>query len=103
MRVLLARFPFTDVSATKLRPVLVLAELPGQNTIVCKISSVHRPHNQFEIPIKGHYDRAINASYAHLDTIFTIHQSLISRSLGDISHEGFNKQVRRVLKQLFSL
>lgn len=32
-------FPFTDLSGTKRRPALVLADLPGDDIILCQITS----------------------------------------------------------------
>ena len=41
--IVLARFPFTDLSAHKLRPALVVSKpVPGDDVIVCLISSVLR-------------------------------------------------------------
>jgi hypothetical protein len=35
-------FPFSDLSTNKRRPTLVLAELPGDDLIVCQITGDHR-------------------------------------------------------------
>lgn len=34
-------FPFTDLSSSKRRPALVLADLPGDDIILCQITSQH--------------------------------------------------------------
>ena len=36
-------FPFSDLSANKRRPALVLASLPGDDIVVCQITSQIRP------------------------------------------------------------
>ena len=35
-------FPFSDLSSSKRRPALVLADLEGDDTILCQITSIAR-------------------------------------------------------------
>ncbi|GHV24712.1 mRNA interferase PemK [Spirochaetia bacterium] len=35
-------FPFSDLSGAKHRPAFVIADLPGDDTIVCQITSRHK-------------------------------------------------------------
>ena len=42
--------PYSDFSQLKLRPALVLAILPGDDVILCEITS-QRVRNQYDIPI----------------------------------------------------
>lgn len=39
--VVVVPFPFSDLSGSKRRPALVLAELPGDDIILCQITSQH--------------------------------------------------------------
>ena len=48
--VLVMPFPYSDLSAHKRRPVLVLAVLPGNDLIVCQITSQVRD-DAFSIPL----------------------------------------------------
>lgn len=49
--VLVMPFPYSDLSAHKRRPVLVLAVLPGHDLIVCQITSQVRA-DHFSIPLR---------------------------------------------------
>jgi mRNA interferase MazF len=43
-------FPFSDLSGSKRRPALVLADLDGDDVILCQITSVARNDN-YAVPI----------------------------------------------------
>jgi len=43
-------FPFTDLSGNKKRPAFVLADLPGDDIIVCQITSKAK-FDSFAIPL----------------------------------------------------
>jgi mRNA interferase MazF len=43
-------FPFSDLSGSKKRPALVIAELDGDDVILCQITSVARS-DQYAIPL----------------------------------------------------
>jgi hypothetical protein len=44
-------FPFSDLSGSKRRPALVLADLPGADLILCQITSQNSPKDPFAIPL----------------------------------------------------
>ncbi|MBX2929316.1 MAG: type II toxin-antitoxin system PemK/MazF family toxin [Saprospiraceae bacterium] len=44
-------FPFSDLSGSKRRPALVLADLPGDDIILCQITSQKSPKDPFAIPL----------------------------------------------------
>ncbi|MBN2488357.1 MAG: type II toxin-antitoxin system PemK/MazF family toxin [Methanosarcinaceae archaeon] len=43
-------FPFSDLSASKRRPALVVANLTGDDVILCQITSIAK-NDQYSIPI----------------------------------------------------
>jgi mRNA interferase MazF len=81
--VLLARFPFTDLSGDKSRPVLVLsADNDGDDAVVCAITS--RPHNgPFDIPVVPSADNGLKVpSRVQFDKIATLERGVIAGRLG---------------------
>ena len=44
-------FPFSDLSGSKRRPALVLADLPGDDIILCQITSQNSSKDPFAIPL----------------------------------------------------
>ena len=90
----LASFPFGDIAAMKLRPVLVLAGPIGPipEVLVAYISSVLptalMPSDLVLDPAKPEF-RSTNlktASVLRLHKLATIHGSMIVRHLGDLPH-----------------
>ena len=46
-------FPQTDLQAGKRRPALVVADLTGDDLILCQITSQSRRHDGYSIPLTG--------------------------------------------------
>lgn len=79
-------FPFSDLSGNKRRPALVLATLPGNDIILCQITSRNR---------KDKYTAALSLtdfisgglpvdSYVRPNRIFTADKNIIVRKAGTI-------------------
>jgi mRNA interferase MazF len=51
--VVIVPFPFSDLSATKRRPALVLAALPGDDAILCQITS-QTVRDEFAVALRNH-------------------------------------------------
>lgn len=93
-------FPFTDFSAEKKRPALVIAERDFDDYILCQITS--RPWHEPAVEIadadfeQGGLEKP---SYARPDRVFTVHESVIDRRAGTISPEKL-EEVRAVLRKI---
>ncbi|MFZ2907150.1 MAG: type II toxin-antitoxin system PemK/MazF family toxin [Cyclobacteriaceae bacterium] len=80
-------FPFSDLSASKKRSALVLANLPGQDIILCQITS-QLVHDKFSISllekdlISG---RLIKESNIRPNRIFTASKSIILYKAAQVS------------------
>lgn len=86
--VLLARFPFTDLSGDKRRPVLVLsADNDGDDIVVCAITS--RPHDgPFDIPVMPSAGNGLKVpSRVQFDKIATLERGVIAGQLGAMPDE----------------
>ncbi len=97
--VVLVRFPFSDLSGSKLRPALVLGDAGRQDIVLCQITS-----NPFGDPraveltesdfAEGTLQRV---SFARPGKLFTAHQSLLSARVGMLVPEAHGRIVDRVV------
>lgn len=81
--VLLARFPFTDLTSDKRRPVLVVsAANEGPDVIVCAITS--RAHDgAFDVPVAPSPENGLKVvSRVQFDKIATLERGVIAGRLG---------------------
>ena len=87
--VVLARFPFTDLSGDKRRPALVVSRSNDRRSdlVVCFITSVPRvwPH---AVPIAPTHGTGLKvASVVRFDKIATLNATVIAGQLGTVSAE----------------
>ena len=85
-QVVVVHFPFSDLSASKLRPAVVLGEAGRGDWILCQITS-----KSYGDPHAIQLDAADFArgslrltSYARPGKLFTAHASLVAGSVGDL-------------------
>lgn len=85
--VVLVRFPFSDLSSSKLRPAVVLADAGRGDWVLCQITS--NPYADpcaIEIADADFSDGALlRISYARPGKLFTANESLVERSAGTLS------------------
>ena len=85
--VVIIPFPFTDLSGSKKRPAFVVTDLPGDDIIVCQITSRHNSDN-YALPLNAD-DFSAGAlpvdSYVRSNKIFTADKSLILSVAGHLS------------------
>ena len=98
--VVLVRFPFSDLSASKLRPAVVLAELDRQDFILAQITS--QPYAdprsiQLEESSFSHGGLQ-RTSFARPGKLFTAHVSLIDRSVGSLTNASLESIRSAVIK-----
>lgn len=100
--VVIVPFPQTDLAVGKRRPALVLVNLKGDDLILCQITTQAR-FDGYSIPLAA---QDLQGGSLHLDSfvrpnrLFTVHQSVILRSVGRITGEKLN-QVLAVTAALF--
>ena len=96
--VVVAPFPFSDLSAAKKRPALVVAELSGNDVIVCQITSQ---------VVKDHYAVALTdtdfvsgglrqASNIRPNRIFTADATFVSYRAGAISPAKVREVIAKI-------
>jgi mRNA interferase MazF len=102
--VVLVRFPFSDLSASKLRPAVVLAHAGGVDWVLCQVTS-----NPYGDPSAVPVTRTSFASgalgresYARPGRLFTASESLFVKTAGQLTSPSHRELVRRVVAVLES-
>ena len=85
--VVLVRFPFSDLSASKLRPAIILAKVGRGDYILVQVTS--NPYGD-ELAIELTDDSfqtgsLKRTSYARPGKLFTANESLMERTVGELS------------------
>ena len=94
---LLVPFPFSDLSATKRRPVLALTNPDGYGDFIA-LPVTSRPQAEFGIPL-GAADMIRGVlpavSWIRFDRIVTLNVSLVVKSVGHVSDHVLAEAVQR--------
>ena len=101
-QVILLPFPFSDLSASKLRPALLLAAAGKGDWVLCQITS-----NPYADPravtlaeddfVEGGLQRI---SHARAGKLFTAHESLFQRAVGELKAERHAQVVEAVVEMV---
>jgi mRNA-degrading endonuclease toxin of MazEF toxin-antitoxin module len=79
--VFICQFPFTSGATSKIRPALVLFDLP-QDSIICRITSVQHA-GPLDVPLtEWQAAGLLKVSVARLDRIVTAERTVLLRRLG---------------------
>jgi mRNA interferase MazF len=101
--VVVVPLPQTDLTPGKRRPALVVADLPGDDVILCQITSQARTDG-FEVPLcAGDFaqGRLQVDSYIRTHRLFTVDHSKILYSAARVSGTKLG-QVRAKIRALFA-
>ena len=84
--VVLVRFPFSDLSGSKLRPAFVLTQAGRGDVVLCQITSQPFTDNiSIEIGISDFQSGTLTrTSFARPGKLFTANQSIITRTVGEV-------------------
>ena len=98
--VVLVRFLFSDLSASKFRPAVVLAHSSGPDWILCQVTS--KPYGDprsisllDEVFASGGLHRQ---SFARPGKLFTASDSIIARRVGMLTREGLKGLLNAVIE-----
>jgi len=100
--VVLARFPFSDLSSSKLRPALVLASSGGTDWILCQITSnpYGDPRAQ-SLDAKSFVEGGLaRQSFVRPGKLFTANESIVVRRAGVLSPIAHRSMVEAVIRLL---
>ncbi len=96
-------FPQTNLQSGKRRPALVVADLKGDDLILCQITSQARSDG-YSVPLTvADFERGrlVRDSFIRPNRLFTVEQSLILYAAGKVKSEKLN-QVRAKIRELFA-
>jgi PemK-like, MazF-like toxin of type II toxin-antitoxin system len=99
--VVLVRFPFSDLSQSKLRPAVVLADCGRGDWLLCQITS--NPYSDSRavqlVDLDFRTGSLRVSSYARPVKLFTAHHTLVATGIG-ILHEASLKRITDVVVHL---
>ena len=101
-QVVLVPFPFSDLTRTKMRPAVVLAEAGRDDWILCQITS--NPYGDTRSISLATHDFKQGGlrvtSYARPGKLFTANQSLIAETAGQLNRSAINSLLEAVIHLL---
>ena len=84
--VILVRYPFSDLSSAKVRPAIIVnASHVSQDVIIVPLTSKLSPLLAGEFALADWKAAGLNVASAAKRGLFTIHQSLVIKSIGSLS------------------
>jgi mRNA interferase MazF len=96
-------FPQTNLHAGKRRPALVVADLKGDDLILCQITSQARSDG-YSVPFTAadfERGRLARDSFIRPNRLFTVEQSVVLYAAGKVKSEKLN-EVRAKIRGLFA-
>ena len=97
--VVLVRFPFSDLTDSKLRPALVLLDAHDEEWVLCQLTS--NPYADARAIALSQVSFASGSlqkvSYARPTKLFTAHISLIASRVGALRPEAFRQVIEAVI------
>ena len=95
-------FPQTNLQSGKRRPALVVADLPGDDLILCQITSRARSDGYSVSLATADFTRGRLAvdSFIRPNRLFTVEQSVILYAAGKVSDTKL-QEVKAKIRQLF--
>jgi len=97
-------FPFSDLSATKRRPALIIANLAGDDCILCQITSEARK-DEYAIVLENKDFKVGNlnkTSTIRPNRLFTADRSIISYKVGSLKEIKIKEVEEKIIKILRS-
>ena len=96
--VIVLEFPFSDLSAYKRRPALIIKVPKGEDIIICQITAKSQEES-VEILLKNedfNKGKLKRESFVRIDKIATIKKSRIKYKIGSLKENRFNFILERV-------
>jgi mRNA interferase MazF len=98
--VVLVAFPFSDLSATKLRPAIVLAAAGHDDWVLCQVTSNAYADSDAVRLTEADFDSGSlhRISFARPGKLFTANTSLMRAGVGHLAPDGFRRDRTAVLR-----
>nr|WP_295930926.1 type II toxin-antitoxin system PemK/MazF family toxin [uncultured Dyadobacter sp.] len=93
-------FPFSDLSGSKRRPALVLADLPGDDLILCQITSQNsRDMHAVPLSVTDFLNGSLPVdSFIRPTRLFTADRNIVIRKAGLIRAKMVNEVTQTIVK-----
>ena len=100
--VVLVRFPFSDLSQSKLRPAVCLADAGRADWVLCQITSdAYGDSRALRLDDPDFVSGGLKAtSYARPGKLFTANERLIAKSVGKLRDDSIRRVVDAVVALL---
>jgi mRNA interferase MazF len=102
--IIIVPFPFTDLSANKIRPAVVLASAGRKDWVLCQITS--NPYNDSRavmLDAAAYASGALHVtSYARPGKLFTLNEDVMIGKEATLKRDKFNQVLQAVIKLLRS-
>jgi mRNA interferase MazF len=95
-------FPFSDLSGSKKRPALVLANLQGDDIILCQITS-QLTKDKYAIPLmESDFNAGILSSPSNIrpNRIFTADKNIIIKKATSLNDRAVNIVIQKIISIL---
>ena len=101
-QVVIVHFPFSDLTASKLRPAVVLAEAGRGDWILCQITSKSSGDNRAISLNDADFARGSLhlTSYVRPGKLFTAHSSLVAGQAGELQSGKFSVVREAVVRMI---
>lgn len=100
--VVVVPFPFSDLTRAKRRPALVIAELEGDDLILCQITS-QQIKDRYAVPIDDkdfETGTLKQKSNVRPNRIFTADRHIVLYSVGHLKAEKINEIIEKIVEIL---
>lgn len=97
--VVLVRFPFSDLTNTKLRPAIVLADAGRGDWVLCQITSQqYTDSSAIEITDSDMENGSLRkTSYARPGKLFTANSGIMTKNVGDLDDTKVSEVILAVI------
>ena len=97
--VILVRFPFSDLSGSKLRPAIVLADTGRNDWVLCQVTSQsYADPKAIEIKISDLTSGLLTkTSYARSGKLFTANAGIMTKQIGELKVEKLEEIIRSII------
>lgn len=97
--IIIVPFPFTDLTESKKRPALIVAELEGDNIILCPISS-QKKKDRYAIPIDiDDFESGFlkEKSIIRPNCIFTADRKIVLYKVGELKYNKLRVVIEKII------
>ncbi|MBC8259021.1 MAG: type II toxin-antitoxin system PemK/MazF family toxin [SAR324 cluster bacterium] len=101
--VVLIPFPFSDLSKSKLRPAVVLADVGRDDWVLCQITSnPYGDHQSIPLTEMNFATGSLPLeSYVRPDKLFTANNNLVLKQVGTLNTKTFKQIIDAVINILY--